>query len=392
MPAPTAVVGQLLEGRYRLAEVVGVGGMATVYRARDDVLARDVAVKLFPPTGSADDQERQRAEISVLAKLNHPGLVSLLDAGSFGNGVAGQTYIVMELVRGPTLADVLAEGPLEPEQAAVLGAQLATALVAVHDAGVVHRDVKPANVLVCDAAWRREHAGGPPVKLADFGIARIADAARLTATGTTLGTATYLSPEQAVGGAVGPPTDVYALGLVLLECLTGHRAFTGTVAEVAAARLTADPDIPATVGRPWATLLRRMTCRDASDRPTAAESAAWLADLAARAEPTLVLARPHATAPLPATAPVAAAAAETVPDGVAAAGVRRRAERSAAGWPWRSRRAIAAAGVLLAASVAAGAALWPEPAPAGRSGVEVSPELGGPLGDATRDLVTSVEP
>lgn len=126
MPAPTAVVGQLLEGRYRLAEVVGVGGMATVYRARDDVLAREVAVKLFPPTGSADDQERQRAEISVLAKLNHPGLVSLLDAGSFGNGVAGQTYIVMELVRGPTLADVLAEGPLEPEQAAVLGAQLAT--------------------------------------------------------------------------------------------------------------------------------------------------------------------------------------------------------------------------------------------------------------------------
>lgn len=367
MPAPVAVIGQVLEGRYRLAEVVGVGGMATVYQAHDRVLARDVAVKLFPPTGSADDQERQRAEIAVLAQLNHPGLVSLLDAGSAGSGSGSQTYIVMELVRGPTLADVLAEGPLGHEQVATLGAQLAAALAAVHDAGVVHRDVKPANVLVCDAAWRREQGSGPPVKLADFGIARINDAARLTATGTTLGTATYLSPEQAVGGAVGPPTDVYALGLVLLECLTGRRAFTGTVAEVAAARLSADPDIPGTLGRSWAVLLRRMTCRDVAERPTAADAAACLADLAARAEPTLVLA-------------------------AAGPGSQRRAGRSSAGRRRRGRRGTAAAVVLLAAGAAAGAALWPDPAPVDRPGVEVSPEMAGPLGDALRDLVTSVEP
>lgn len=390
MRAPVAAIGQVLEGRYRLAEVIGVGGMATVYRARDDVLARDVAVKLFPPAGAADDQERQRAEISVLAKLNHPGLVSLLDAGSFGSDVAGQTYIVMELLPGPTLGDLLAGGPLAAEQVAVLGAQLATALSAVHDAGVVHRDIKPANVLVADAAWRRDTAGGPPVKLADFGIARIADAARLTATGTTLGTATYLSPEQAVGGAVGPPTDVYALGLVLLECLTGRRAFVGTVAEVAAARLTADPDIPESVGRPWATLLRRMTDRDPGERPTVAEAATVLADLAARAEPTLVLA-PHATAVLPATARIPSVT-RSGPADRTDAGARRRAGRPSP-WPsWRRRRGIALAGVLLAASVAAGAALWPEPPPAGRTSIEVSPDLGGPLGDALRDLVTSVEP
>lgn len=390
MPASVAVVGQVLEGRYRLAEVIGVGGMATVYRAHDGVLARDVAVKLFPPTGSADDQERQRAEVSVLARLNHPGLVSLLDAGSVGSGVADQTYIVMELVHGPTLADVLAEGALAHEQAAALGAQLATALAAVHDAGVVHRDVKPANVLVCDAAWRREHGGGPPVKLADFGIARIADAARLTATGTTLGTATYLSPEQAVGGAVGPPTDVYALGLVLLECLTGRRAFTGTVAEVAAARLTADPEIPATVGRPWAALLRRMTSRDASERPTAAEAAACLADLVARAEPTLVLAPPRTAALLPATS--SAAVTATSPTTVNSPATATPPAAATRGRAWRGRRGLAMAGVLLAASVAAGAALWPDPPAAGRSGVEVVPETGGPLGDALRDLVTSVEP
>lgn len=380
MSAPVAATGQVLEGRYRLAEVIGVGGMATVYRARDRVLARDVAVKLFPPTGVVGDQERQRAEIAVLAQLNHPGLVSLFDAGTVGSGVGAQTYIVLELVRGPTLADVLASGPLPHEEVAVVGAQLATALVAVHEAGVVHRDVKPANVLVRDPAWRRGGGAAPVVKLADFGIARIADAARLTATGTTMGTATYLSPEQAVGGAVGPATDVYALGLVLLECLTGRKAFAGTVAEVAAARLTADPEIPDVVGRPWVGLLTGMTRRDPAERMTAGEAAACLVELAARAEPTVTL------APTPATAQLAAPGAAPRGRGTTSRPGRRVGLRRSA-----RRGAVAAAGVLLAAGAAAGAALWHDP-PAERPALEVAPGTDGPLGDALRDLVWSVEP
>src|SRR5665647_2362775 len=132
----------------------------------------------------------------------------------------------MEFVAGPTLAALLKAGPLPTRTTSAIGRQLAEALVAVHDGHVIHRDVKPANVLLVDAA---ETPGGelspPRVKLADFGIARVIDAARLTLTGLTMGTATYLSPEQAAGAAVGPPSDVYSLGLVLLECLSGHKAF-----------------------------------------------------------------------------------------------------------------------------------------------------------------------
>lgn len=378
MSAPATATGQVLEGRYRLADVIGVGGMATVYLAHDDVLARDVAVKLFPPAGAVAEQERQRAEVAVLARLNHPGLVSLLDAGTFGSGVGAQTYIVMELVRGPTLADLLSTGPLRPEHAAALGAQLAAALAAVHRAGVVHRDVKPANILIGDASWSRGREAGPVAKLADFGIARVADAARLTATGTTLGTATYLSPEQAAGGAVGPPSDVYSLGLVLLECLTGRKAFTGTVAEVAAARLFADPEIPEAVGRPWSGLLRRMTRRDPAERVTAAEVAASLADLVTRAEPTVVLASDGA-------APPAAVRRESRPDEPA------RPARARHGRWSRRRTTAAAVGALLVAGALAGAALWPE-APAAGVREQVTPEVGGALGEALRDLVSSVEP
>lgn len=302
MPATVVAPGEVLAARYRVADVLGVGGMATVYRARDEERADDVAVKVFPPPMGAEERERQRAEIAVLAQLRHPGLVGLIDAGAadVGAGVE-QTFIVMELVPGPTLADVLVDGPLLRGEAAGAGAQLARALVAVHDAGVVHRDVKPANVLLADTGWSSgTAAGAPAVKLADFGIARVVDAARLTVTGTTLGTATYLSPEQAAGGPIGPAADVYALGLVLLECLTGRKAFTGTVAEVAAARLAADPPVPAELGRGWSTLLRAMTRRDAAERIPMADAAARLEVLATRPEPVapaVLAVRPEPGAP-----------------------------------------------------------------------------------------------
>ncbi|HEY3437313.1 MAG TPA: serine/threonine-protein kinase, partial [Actinotalea sp.] len=275
----------VLDDRYSLDAVIGQGGMATVYRAHDRVLGRDVAIKLFPPVmEDADDLLRHQAEMRVLAQLNHPGLVTLHDAGwAFAGGPVRQTYLVMELVTGPTLAERLTQGPLSPAHTALIGRQVAEALAAVHAADVVHRDIKPANVLLVDldllpddgvAAERLPT--GTVVKLADFGIARLSDGARLTATGTTLGTATYLSPEQAAGGAVGPMTDIYALGLVLLECLTGHRAFTGTMVEVAAARLTTAPPIPSDLGADWVVLLGQMTRRAPEKRPTAVEVAAGL--------------------------------------------------------------------------------------------------------------------
>ncbi|MCU1432803.1 MAG: Serine/threonine protein kinase [Actinotalea sp.] len=289
-PGVDVARGVVLDDRYRLEEVIGQGGMATVYRAHDLVLDRDVAIKLFPPVAEdADDVLRHQAEMRVLAQLSHPGLVTLHDAGSsYAGGPLQQTYLVMELVLGPTLAEQLTQGPLPAPHVALVGRQVAEALVVVHGADVVHRDIKPANVLLVDPQGIAEPedeetvAGvstGPIVKLADFGIARLSDGSRLTATGTTLGTATYLSPEQAAGGLVGPATDIYALGLVLLECLTGRKAFTGTIIEVAAARLNTSPAIPSDLGPLWTDLLERMTRRVPSERLTAQEVAFRLAEI-----------------------------------------------------------------------------------------------------------------
>ena len=283
--------GVLLDDRYRLAEIVGQGGMATVYRAHDTVLDRDVAVKLFPAVSDdPEQQQRHQAEMRVLAQLSHPGLVTLHDAGSsLAGGPTHQTYLVMELVDGQTLAERLLDGPVPPRHVARLGRQIAEALAVVHAADVVHRDIKPANVLLADRDRTTAQVledpeaaftTGPIVKLADFGIARLSDGARLTATGTTLGTATYLSPEQASGGAIGPASDIYALGLVLLECLTGRKAFTGTVVEVAAARLTRAPEVPEELGPGWVALLTAMTRREPGDRPAAGQVALALAHLA----------------------------------------------------------------------------------------------------------------
>lgn len=340
-PGPVDVAhGVVLDGRYRIEDVVGQGGMATVYRAHDQVLGRDVAVKLFPPTPDSDEVLRHQAEIKVLSHMNHPGLVALHDAGSaYAGGPLQQTYIVMELVPGPTLADLLSTGALSPTHTARIGRQLAEAIATVHAADVVHRDIKPANILLVEreAAVREDPDAalttGPIVKLADFGIARFADGARLTMTGTTLGTATYLSPEQATGSDVGPATDVYALGLVLLECLTGRKAFSGTVAEVAAARLTTDPPVPTDMSPAWHALLTGMTAREPAARLTMVEAARRLGDLAGPVEPgerAVLLgpgapAAPDGGARPPAVDPEATGAME-VPTGAVALPARSPAE------------------------------------------------------------------
>jgi serine/threonine protein kinase len=250
-----------------------------VHRATDENLGREVAVKLFRPTVQEDDDyRRQHTETLLLATLNHPGLVTLLDAGLHqADDGQGLYYLVMELVDGPDLRRTLKSGPLPALSVASLGADLADALAYVHSMGVIHRDVKPANILLYPQAG---HDSRLYPKLTDFGIARLVEATVATAHGATIGTANYLSPEQAQGGTVQPSTDIYSLGLVLLEALTGEKAFPGPIVEAAVARLLRDPEIPAALGEDWVELLRAMTARLPDVRPAAHEAAGALRQLA----------------------------------------------------------------------------------------------------------------
>jgi len=263
--------------RYRLVSLLGRGGTAEVWRAQDESLARAVALKLVTvPTD--DSAARAGEEARLLARLNHPGLVPVYDAGT---DARGRPWVVMELVEGETLADTLKRGPVPSARAAVVGRSIAEALAYVHAQGLLHRDVKPANILVGDDGR---------VRLTDFGIARLVDAARVTSTGMMVGTASYLAPEQVAGEPVGPAADVYALGLVLLECLTGQREYAGSTVEVALARLHRPPDVPASLPSGWPGLLRAMTAREPGARPSPREVAADLGAIGRGGEATTVLA------------------------------------------------------------------------------------------------------
>ncbi|HEY2192545.1 MAG TPA: serine/threonine-protein kinase [Actinomycetospora sp.] len=249
---PPSTVGA---GRYTLGDLIGRGGAAEVFRARDELLGRDVAVKLFPAgVGEADESRRQR-EVQTLAGMNHPGLVTIYDVGQEGS----RAYFVMQLIEGESLADRIRSGPLRLGDVVALGAALADALTYVHRHGVVHRDIKPGNVLL-------DTEGRP--HLSDFGIAVLADATNITATGMVIGTASYLSPEQVRGQPVGSASDVYALGLVLLECITARREYPGNALEAAVARLHRPPDIPPDLPAPLGGLLVAMTRDEPAERPT----------------------------------------------------------------------------------------------------------------------------
>ena len=253
----------LLADRYELGPVLGRGGMAEVVRARDTRLDRDVAVKRFRGA-AAGDRERFAGEMRLLAGLRHPSLLGLYDGGEED----GTPFLVLELADGPTLADRLRQGPLPPAEVEELVTTLAAGLEHLHERGIVHRDLKPSNVLsTADGRWL----------LGDFGIARLVDATGLTATGMTVGTPAYVAPEQLQGRTVGPAADVYSLGLVALEALTGTPAFPGPKDEAALARLAADPPVADVADGRWRSLLGRMTARDPAGRPSAAEVRAALA-------------------------------------------------------------------------------------------------------------------
>ena len=254
-------IGQMLGDRYRLTELLGEGGMATIYLGRDLKLDRDVAVKLLRPEYGRDEAfvARFRQEAYAAASLSHPNVVQVFDYGTDDAG----PYIIMEYVDGQDLGEILRDRGFVPSAAAArIAMQVADGLAAAHAMGIVHRDVKPSNILVSVAGQ---------VKVADFGIARALSEAQLTLHGQTLGSVRYLSPEQARGENVTPATDIYALGLVLSEMLTGRPVWGGdTAGAVAMARLTEDPPAPSSI-RPDVnpgldSIVRRALARDPGQR------------------------------------------------------------------------------------------------------------------------------
>lgn len=301
---PTRAVPRaaMIADRYRLDALVGQGGTAEVWKATDTSLERTVALKLVTV---AHDESSARAadEAKTLARLSHPSLVQVYDAGT---DTSGRPWVVMEFVEGETMAEAVRRGPLPVHRIAEIGASVAEGLDHVHGQGLVHRDVKPANVML---------GRGGAVKLTDFGIARLVDAAKVTSTGLMVGTASYLAPEQVAGEPVGPPADVYSLGLLLLEALTGKREYDGPAVEAAMARLTRDPAMPPSLPAGWGPLLKAMTGRAPGARPTALEAAQVLRGLARGEAPAVTTALPvrDATTVLPVVEPAVTRTVTTVP-------------------------------------------------------------------------------
>ncbi len=291
--------GAVLADRYRLLRRIGTGGMGEVWEAEDAVLQRTVAVKLVRDEHLHEPSilTRFEREAQTAARLVHPGLATVYDYGASEDGV----FLVMELLAGETLGQRIRTGPLGADEAADVGAQVADALRAAHDLGVVHRDVKPSNIMLT------EHGA----KLMDFGIASgLGDP--LTATGLVIGTPSYLAPERVRGEGAGPEADVYALGAVLFEALTGERAFNGeTPVEVAMTHIHGErpdpsagrPDVPAELGE---------ICRDAmavepAARPTAGQLATRLRSVRPGAPPAPTVVDPTPTPPDPMPAATVAA-------------------------------------------------------------------------------------
>jgi serine/threonine protein kinase, bacterial len=268
-------VGTVLDRRYRIDAMIATGGMSSVYRGLDLRLDRPVACKVMESRYAGDQQflARFQREARAVARLKDPGLVAVYDQG-FGDHGAGLAYLVMELIEGGTLRELLRErGPMPPHAVAAVLAPILGGLAAAHRAGLVHRDIKPENVLISDDG---------EVKIADFGLVRAVAEAKITSTSVILGTAAYLSPEQVSTGDASPRSDVYGVGILAYELLTGVTPFTGDSA-LAVAYQRMDSDVPppsaAIVGVPpqFDELVTRATRRDPDERY--ADAAAMSAEL-----------------------------------------------------------------------------------------------------------------
>ncbi|MGW5608441.1 serine/threonine-protein kinase [Streptomyces sp. NPDC003753] len=289
----------LIAGRYQLNTTIGRGAMGEVWRAYDQMLGRPVAVKvLLDRNADPTADSRFRLEAQTAGRLHHPHVVGVLDFGEH----EGRLFLVMELVEGDSLARVLADdGPLPAEQVAAIAAQAAAGLAVAHEQGIVHRDIKPGNLLL--------DAGGT-LKIGDFGIARFMDdpSGALTATGQIVGTSLYIAPERALGKPAGPASDVYSLGCVLYQLLTGRPPFRAdSPIAILHQHLDATPVPPRELGAAlppaFENYLLSLLAKRPEDRPTARQAADWFATGAWRGRPE----------PLPAAAPVPAAAPIPVP-------------------------------------------------------------------------------
>lgn len=251
--------GITLGGRFQLTTRIAIGGMGEVWKAKDLVLGRIVAIKVLKEeyTGDPGFLQRFRAEARHTALLNHVGIANVFDYGE----EEGSAYLVMELVPGQPLSSIIEhEQVLSPDRTLSLIAQTARALSVAHAQGLVHRDVKPGNLLITPDGR---------VKVTDFGIARLADQVPLTQTGQVMGTAQYLAPEQATGQVATGASDIYALGVIGYECLTGHRPFSGeSQIAIALAQVNdAPPPLPETLPKPVRALLMSMLAKDPKNRP-----------------------------------------------------------------------------------------------------------------------------
>ena len=335
---PVPPLETVVADRYRLIELIGRGGAGEVWRARDERLQRDVAVKrirLAPLDGEADGQpttSRAMREARAAARLSHPGVVTIYDVVTTDEETVAN--LVMELVDAPDLASVVQrDGTLSPERAAAIGGSLLEALTAGHGMGILHRDVKPSNVLL--------PAGGRP-RLTDFGTATIAGEDRLTASGIVVGSPAYMSPEQALGEPVDPRTDLWSLGATLFHAVEGHPPF-GAGSPIATARaVTADPPRPAERAGALAPLLAALLTKDPDGRPGVEEVRAALAGVAAgTSSPADIAPVPAGTMPVPAdTMPMPADTVPTPADGAGPLGAAVHHD------PARRRRRLVVGGAM----------------------------------------------
>ncbi|MGW4501384.1 protein kinase domain-containing protein [Micromonospora sp. NPDC004336] len=366
---------QLLAGRYRLGERLGRGGMSVVHRAHDEVLERDVAVKVLV---AADQSARRRIqdEAKAAARLSHPNVTGVYDYGESLLHGRWVPFVVMELLSGRTLAQRLAAGPLPPREAVRVCAEVAAGLAAAHAQGLVHRDVKPENVVLTPTG----------AKVLDFGIAAVAGAPEIDFEGRLLGTPAYLAPERLAAGEVLPASDVYALGLLLHQVLAGRLPWHGeTQTGMLRAHAYAEPGpLPAVDGMPAEVdrLYRRCVAKAPGDRPSAAEAArvltGALARMPAAGQPDVPVAHPdlpvaHPDVPVgqpgvPVAQPGTPAGRPDGPAGTATGPVRPPGGSSGAGGAdgrparrgWGSRRGsrvLAALGAALVGAVAVAGAL-----------------------------------
>ena len=257
-----SVIGEVFGERYRVRRLLGRGGTADIFEAVDELTGDQVAVKVVR-SNDPEFARRLVEEARALESLDGPGLVRLLDTGMVGD----LAYLVMQYIDGASLAEVLKAGPLGAPATVAMAATVASALHYVHGRGVVHRDVKPSNIL-------RSSTG--EFWLADFGIAKFDDATTITAPGTTIGTVIYMAPEQLEGQRVGPRADIWSLGIVMLECLTGKRVYNGSPSEVVAKRLSGPVVLPTDLPTPWAMLLGAMLDSHPERRPSGVEVASLL--------------------------------------------------------------------------------------------------------------------